>query len=113
MENFLDGFNRKEATFYVFENINKGDTVTFVDPCTVECANSGALFIGVCTSTDNVIGSIQLEGYVRVSFSGTAPDLGYVKLSADGSGGVKADENGRYVIVTDTDNETGTCGIIL
>ena len=39
--------------------------------------------------------AIQIGGFVEVNYSGNAPQLGYQKLSADGSGGVKADTNGQ------------------
>ncbi len=113
MNNFFDGFERKEVTLHATQNVEKGKTVEFVDSYTVDRSTDGHIFVGVCTCVDKYVASIQLKGYTKVTYTGTVPECGYVKLTADGRGGVKADDNGRYVLVTDVDTENGICGIIL
>lgn len=113
MNNYLDGFDRKEVTLKSLQDVSKGKTVIITKNFTTDVAKDGNIFAGVCTHAENQSATIQLRGYVHVPFTGTAPACGYVKLSANGTGGVKADTNGRYVLVTDIDTYENTCGIIL
>ncbi len=113
MDNYLDGFERKEVTLNATDKVIKGKTVELVDSFLVDSSADGHLFAGVCTHAYKNSASVLLKGYTKVTYTGTAPECGYVKLTADGNGGVKVDENGRYVLVTDVDNENGICGIIL
>ncbi len=110
---YLDGFERKEVTINATRDVEKGKTVEFTDSYTVDRTIDGHIFDGVCTHVDNGLASVQLKGYAKVTYTGTAPAYGYSKLTADGKGGVKADENGRYVLVTHIDTDSKTCGIIL
>ena len=52
--------------------------------------------------------AIQIGGFVEVNYSGTAPQLGYQKLSGDGDGGVKADSNGQAFWVISVNREYRT-----
>ncbi len=113
MLNYFDGFDRKEVTLSATKDVVKGKPVEFMDSYTVDRVIDGHIFVGVCTHVDNYIASVQLKGYAKVEYTGTAPQCGYVKLTGNGNGGVKVDDNGRYVLVTDVDTENGTCGIIL
>lgn len=113
MFNFFDGFERKEVTLNSTQNVEKGKVVEFMDSYTVDKSHNGVNFVGVCTHIDGYTASIQLKGYVKVTYTGTAPECGYAKLVGDGNGGVKVDDNGRFILVTDVDNENGICGIIL
>lgn len=113
MENYLDGFGRKEVTFNSTNNVCKGKTVKLINSNYVDIAEVGDIFVGVCTSAYDDLASILIRGYTKVKFTGTAPECGYVKLSADTEGGVKVDANGRYVLVTDVDDNENICGIVL
>lgn len=58
--------------------------------------------------------SVQLAGFVTLSYSGTAPSLGYAALVADGSGGVKSAESSlRNRLVVDVDTTAGTVTFLL
>ncbi len=113
MNNYFDGFDRMEVTLHSTKEVAKGKAVEFMEAYTVDRALDGHNFVGVCTYAENYMASIQLRGYARVAYTGTAPDCGYIKLTGNGKGGVKVDDNGRYVLVTDVDTEDNTCGIIL
>lgn len=113
MNNYLDGFDRKEVTLASVQFVEKGKTVSMAESFTVKAAADGDAFIGVCTAVENYSASVLLRGYVKVSYSGEAPACGYNKLSADGTGGVKKDTDGRDILVTDVDKTAMTCGIIL
>ena len=57
---------------------------------------------------------MQLAGFVTLSYSGTAPSLGYAALVADGSGGVKSAESSlRNRLVVDVDATAGTVTFLL
>ena len=66
------------------------------------CA-TGSSFIGVVEAVEGDYAAVQVEGVVKVYYSGNAPLLGYRKLSANGVGGVKADDQGREYLVLDVD----------
>ncbi len=103
--------------------------LTFIadDSCAVGavCKLSGAAAVTACDEGDGFLGVVQqltpgglggvaVRGVVRVPFSGTAPALGWAKLSADGSGGVKTDAaGGREYLVLRTDSTAQTAEIYL
>lgn len=112
MNNYLDGFGVKEVSLLSGDISKKGVPVKLVESFVVSTAENGDDFVGVCTYTDGNTASVLLKGYAKLPYSGTAPDCGYVKLTADGNGAVKSDENGRAFLVTDVDTDNMTCGII-
>ena len=61
----------------------------------------------------NGYAAVQLKGYVRVPYSGTAPTVGFVKLKASDGKAVVDASNGREYLVIDVDTTAGTAGIIL
>ncbi len=113
MTNYLDGYNRKEVTLNALFNVSKGRPVTISSDFTVKNADSGEVFAGICTNTENGSASVQLEGFVNVSFTGEAPAYGYSKLVSDGTGGVKVSADGREALVVSVNTAAMTCGIIL
>ena len=56
----------------------------------VSCSAGDKLF-GVVKFVDGGKACVLIEGFVTVSYSGTAPNCGWCNLSADGNGGVKTD----------------------
>ena len=46
---------------------------------------------------------VQVKGFVKTPYSGTAPALGYTALAADGNGGVKAAPSGPLRLVLELD----------
>ena len=113
MNAYLNGFDRKEVTFNAGVGASEGKTVKLLSKSTIGAAAAGADFLGVCVLIRNGLASVVLRGYVTVSYTGTAPVLGYNKLTADGAGGVKVNEDGRHILVADIDSVNGTCGIVL
>lgn len=90
--------------------------VTFPDECAVEgqvckinefglaegcIAND--LFCGVVHSVEKTMAAVQLEGFVKARYTGTAPVMGYAKLVADGFGGVCVNTAGREFLVVQVD----------
>lgn len=62
------------------------------------CA-AGDKFCGVVEFVKGDSAAVQIEGFAQVSYTGTAPTVGYCSLSANGSGGVKVDSAGREYLV--------------
>lgn len=66
------------------------------------CAD-GDQFIGVMEGVRKGVCGVQIHGFAEVSYTGTAPGLGYVNLAANGSGGVKVSSGGRAHLVVSVD----------
>ena len=73
-----------------------------------KCAD-GDGFIGACLSGDDDFVSVRTGGYVRMTYSGAAPTVGYCRLAANGDGGVKLDA-GSAVTVTVSGTAYDTTG---
>ena len=75
----------------------------------------GDAFAGMALSVsrDEAACSVALSGIVTVAYSGTAPALGYAGLSANGSGGVKADPSGRQYLVIQRNETAKTVTFVL
>ena len=86
----------------------KIDTDGVAKACT-----AGDAFCGLTESVSGSQAGVQIRGFARVAYTGTAPAMGYANLSADGSGGVKADSAGvRYLVVeVDTAGKTAVVGL--
>lgn len=69
------------------------------------CADGDA-FIGVMEGIRKGYTAVQLHGFAEVAYTGTAPELGYVSLAADGNGGVKVSAAGRVHLVVSVDENT-------
>lgn len=76
------------------------------------CA-AGDRFCGIVTTVRGGYAGVQVHGFVTVSYSGTAPALGYSALSANGNGGIKADATGHTYLVVKVDTVNHTAVIDL
>ena len=75
-------------------------------------SNATSAFCGVCKSLKNGYAAVQLDGYVRLPYTGSIA-VGYKQLVVD-DGEIKVDTtNGREHLVIDVDSTTNTAGIIL
>jgi len=100
--------------------IRKDETATAGYPVSVgdngvnnAVANAG--FIGICRSVREGFCGVQTQGYAEVPYTGTTPSYGYVKLVANGNGGVlvKTDASVPFVKVLKVDTDNKTVGFIL
>ena len=66
----------------------------------VSGCSAGEKFCGVVGSVRGGWAGVQIKGFARVSFTGTAPATGYVQLAADGNGGVKTATGREYLVVS-------------
>lgn len=77
-----------------------------------DCA-AGEPFLGVVESLCGYKAGVQVEGFVKVNYSGEHPQSGYRLLVADGNAGVKLDETGNGYWVVSVDRGTQTMVIKL
>lgn len=113
MNNYFTGFNTKEITLMAAETVKVGSAVGLKDSITVTVPSAGAAFCGVCTAVRNNRASVVLTGHTTVSYSGTAPAVGYCKLVSDGNGGVKVGDSGREYLVVEVDSAEKTIDILM
>lgn len=76
------------------------------------CAESDA-FIGFVQSVDKNMASVIVEGFVKVSYTGTPPCYGSCGLLADGNGGVLCCDDVECYLVAELDTVSKTCVIKL
>mgnify|MGYP000862496032 FL=1 len=79
----------------------------------VSACSAGDNIAGVCISAGAQFAAVQLRGFVKLPYSGAAPNLGYCRLSADSGGGVKTDSSGREYLVVEVDTSAKTAGLFL
>ena len=109
----IKGYGENTATFATDGVVCASHVLKLADNLTVSPCNTGDKFVGTAVNVKSGYACIQLDGYVSVSYSGTAPSVGYCTLVADGNGGVKTGSAGREYLVTDVNETTKTAGIIL
>lgn len=83
---------------------------------TVADAADAAAPVGLTLNQRGKLAAVQMKGFARVSYSGTAPSLGYVSLVADGQGGLRtaaSGETGRTCLVVQLDEAKHEVGVFL
>lgn len=79
----------------------------------VLCTN-GEKFIGVVERVKEGYCGVQIGGFVELPYTGTKPNPGYVKLCANGTGGVRADDTyGLGYWVVQVNSTTGKLTVII
>lgn len=107
------GYNYNSLTFYNETAIDAGYPVRIYKSETVEKAPDGEAFHGVVVSSDNKYASVQVNGVVTMSYTGTAPSVGYNGLASNGEGGVKVSSSGREYLIVATDEAAGTVTFLM
>ena len=109
-----EGIGQWTATF-AGEAAVEGQVVKITGGKTVGACEDGNGFCGVVRSVsrDGAACTVALGGMVSVRYTGSAPALGRSGLSANGSGGVKADSAGHGYLVVDVDSAGGTVTFVL
>ena len=97
------GIGQVCATFLTM-NATEGHVVKVSSKKTVAKCSDGNDFCGVALHRRPTVCTVQVGGFAEVSYSGTAPAVGWTNLCADGSGGVKvAASGGRAYLVVNVD----------
>ena len=110
-----EGIGRLCATF-AGSGLAEGEPVSVSANGTVAaCAEDGEVMgVVAAVSRGKDACSVQVEGFVTLPYSGTAPAVGYRSLAADGDGGVKtAQSSARSRLVVDVDTAAGTVTFLL
>ena len=71
------------------------------------CVN-GEQFAGVCDEVKKGMAAVQVSGFAKVKYTGSAPTPGFAKLAADGNGGVCVNSNAQTYLVLCLDQAEGT-----
>ena len=109
----FNGIGQWCATF-LGEDITLGSVVKVSGAQTVAACAAGNPFCGVAVAGRDGAVSVQVGGFVTVSWTGEeAPAVGFTGLSADGSGGVQSDESGVKRWVVEVDETAGTVTVLL
>lgn len=110
----FNGYNDNAATFEIAGNAKIGDVVKMSSNNKVANCTAGNDFCGVlkCKESDDFV-TVQLSGYVRASYSDTAPSVGYCSLAGDGVGGVKVLASARQYLVLNVDTSLKTVGFLI
>ena len=95
----FEGIGHLIATFAA-ENGQEGQVCKLSDNGTVAACQAEEVFCGVMQSIRGDYAGVQLHGFAKVSYSGSAPAVGYNKLVADGNGGVKTGNGKEYLVVS-------------
>ena len=104
----------KYVTFLADETAEDGVLCKVTDNGTVGACDEGDAFCGVITQVRGGTASVLMGGYTELPYSGTtAPTVGFSTLSADGEGGVAADEDGREYLIVKVDTTEKTVGLFL
>ena len=106
------GFNEGLITMY-YRSGEVGSPVTITENNACTEAADGDSLVGILVNSRGEVASVQVMGFAKVNYSGTAPALGVVGVAADGNGGIKASANGRKVIVLSVNTDNSTAEIIL
>lgn len=83
---------------------------------TVANAADATAPVGVVLNQRGKLAAVQVKGFARVAYSGTAPSLGYGSLVADGQGGLRtaaSGETGRTCLVVQVDTTKNEVGVFL
>lgn len=106
------GFHENMVTFHCDDTVKVGIPVTVNGKAAVTKSTAGMSFCGIARSVRENCASVQLSGYMRLPYSGTAPAYGVTSITADGNGGIKSGV-GCSVLVVEIDTEAKECGFIL
>lgn len=108
----IKGYNTDAVTLIAADGLQKGNLVKISENLTAAPCAAGNIPCGVCLGTDGKYASIQLKGYAKAAYSGTAPALGMTIVTADGADKIKTAATGRSVMVVSVDTASATAEII-
>ena len=105
MKSSFEGIGQWAATFACTNDVAEGQMVKISGNGAVTACADGEKFAGqaAVVGRDGAACSVVLGGMVSAAYTGSAPALGWSGLSANSSGGVKANTSGREHLVVDVD----------
>ena len=105
MEISLNGYGEQVATFAVSGEVKVGMPVKISANGTVAPCVAKDKFCGVVLSLRGGYAAVQMAGYAKLPYTGTKPTVG--------TGKVQVEATGRLLLITDVDEPSGTCGLVL
>lgn len=109
----FEGVGQVLATFQCQGEVKMGQVVKVSGDGTVAPCAAGERIAGVAAVVRDGCASVQVAGFVTVAASGVS-SVGWVKLSADGAGGMKADTSaGTAYLVVSADSENDSAVLLL
>lgn len=111
----FEGVGESVITFYNSESAAAaaGEPVKMSGNGEVSKCAAGDRFFGVAVNCEGGFAAVQNRGFAVVSYSGEDLAPGYAAVSADGNGGVKADEEGAELLIVEADTTNKKVGIML
>ncbi len=102
----FEGIGETAATFACEGAVAEGEMVKLTGSGAVGPCAAGDRFCGAALCVRDGYTSVQLDGLVQVG-AGDGVAAGWIKLSADGRGGVQKDESGGnpYLVVSAQDGK--------
>lgn len=110
----FEGIGEVVITFGAKNGTAAGQTVKMTGDSEVGPCVAGDKPCGVVIAVESGLAAVQMEGFATLATSGSGIAPGWVKLVADGMGGVKADAaNGRECLVVSADVMSDTAVVRL
>ena len=113
----FEGIGESVVTFLNNEanGAKAGDTVKVSGSGEVRACADGDRFAGVSLWSDKDAAAVQVQGFVTMPYTGTAPALGFSRLACSGGGYVKSvtGTSGGEYLVLEVDTSAKTVGFIL
>ena len=112
----FEGIGESVITFYNSDGTaaKAGEPVMLSGNGEIRACSEGERLIGVALACDESFAAVQTMGYIELPFSGTAPDVGYEMLVANGAGGVKtAEAGGGEFLIIEVDEAAKVLGFML
>lgn len=112
----FEGIGGNVATFLVEEgcSLAGGEAVTVTGDGTVGLGSSGGWICGVAVSVEeDGCAGVQVDGFVRAAYTGSAPTVGVNELGVDGAGALCAVSGGGKYLVVSVDTAEQTCVVKL
>lgn len=113
MSMYYEGIGQLSLSFAQEDELAVGQVCQLAEGGKVAACGAGEHFHGVVDAVRGALCGVTMRGAVRVAYSGSALAVGWAKLSADGNGGVKADEAGHEYLVLHVDSDMGTVVLFL
>lgn len=111
----FEGIGENIVTFYNSKTSGAmaGTPVKMGGACEAAKCADGERFFGVAVAGDMEFAAVQTKGYVELPYSGPEPAVGFGKLAASGTDGVKTAETGGEFLIIDVDTTNKVVGFML
>lgn len=109
----FEGIGEQLLSFNAAGGTEKGKLVKISANNTVAPCSAGDKFAGVCVKANGDFADVMTAGYVELSYTGSAPALGFAKLVSADDGKVKTDAVGREYLVIMVDTAASAVGFIM